>query len=464
MLGNLALMKLAHKDPGVLSDVREITGDATLSGSGSSLRIPRSETKYGALFGEVITDVDREYASEREPIGNFLVYRMARDIVKNWFIVNDKATGADDPDLNLNIQGRLMELNEEDPNTSFKIEFRRALEWERKYGTSYLIGQFDDITDQRELDQELGESAKLQAIYAYPRTLRHVQSKNQNPASIRFGEPEVYRFITSLINPSRQIYVHYTRVIKLETRTIQDLSYSIGSILDPEFDDLSSLRNIRWGMAQTIWRHGSGFPVIGLRGYSVEQLQALKDAGYFTDIMARSYGLINPDNQTFTFEGAKNAALDPGPYYEPILEAISAGSGVPKSILRGVVEGKLTGSEVNERNYWDVIANAQVDLDPYLRTLITWAQRGQTWKLPQLYDLDWIPGFEVSEETKSKTDYNLARANERNLLFMTLDEVRKHSGYELEDLDEAGRAEIQERNKSFEPFQEEPEDREEQEE
>lgn len=460
ILGNLDLMKLAIRDPRIVQDVMEITGDdATLSEHQSSLRIPRSDTKYGALFGEAITDIDREYASEREPVGHFLVYRMARDIVKNWFRINDPRTDSPDPDLNLNLQGRLQQLNTEDPNTNFKREFRKGLEWERKYGTAYIVGQFDDIQDQRNLERELGENAALEAIYSYPRTLVHVQRRNDDPASIRYKEPEVYRIQTSYVNPARQLWVHYSRVVKVETRSIQDLAWSMGSVLDPSFDDLSSLRNVRWGMAQTIWRHGSGFPVVGLRGYSAEQLQAFKDSGQFSDLMSRSYALINPDNQSFSFEGAKDAALDPGPYYDPILEAVSAGSGVPKSILRGVVEGRLTGSEVNERNYWDVIANVQIDLDPYIRTLIGWAHKGETWTLPDYYEVDWIPGFEVSAETQSKTAWNNARANQANLSFMTLDEVRNLSGHDLDELNEAARAEIMERNKMGlqRPFNEYPE-------
>ena len=112
-------------------------GDVELTQSSGSLRIPTTDTKYGAAMNETITDSNRKLAAEREPIGHFVTYLMARDIWDKWLRFVDPDQESPDTDLDKNIQEALKEVKA-------KQEFLRATEFERIYGVSVLVGAFSD--------------------------------------------------------------------------------------------------------------------------------------------------------------------------------------------------------------------------------------------------------------------------------------------------------------------------------
>jgi hypothetical protein len=80
------------------------------------------------------------------------------------------------------------------------------------------------------------------------------------------------------------------------------------------------------------------------------------------------------------------------------LENISAGTGIPLAILRGVQAGALTGSEVNEREYFKVISSIQGRLEPFMRQLIDWIMPQSGVVKVQEYELEWAGGFQPSEK------------------------------------------------------------------
>ncbi|NHV60260.1 MAG: hypothetical protein HA492_02450 [Candidatus Verstraetearchaeota archaeon] len=48
------------------------------------------------------------------------------------------------------------------------------------------------------------------------------------------------------------------------------------STLEPVWDDLTVLRNIRWGTGQTMYRYGSGFLVVTVKGATKEEIEVYK--------------------------------------------------------------------------------------------------------------------------------------------------------------------------------------------
>ena len=49
-----------------------------------NIKVPQVDTSYGAGFGDTITDGDRAFAAEREPVAHFLTYGVADDITEKW--------------------------------------------------------------------------------------------------------------------------------------------------------------------------------------------------------------------------------------------------------------------------------------------------------------------------------------------------------------------------------------------
>jgi hypothetical protein len=107
-------------------------------------------------------------------------------------------------------------------------------------------------------------------------------------------------------------------------------------------------------------------------------------------------------------------------YYLPPMEHISCGTGIPLSILRGAQAGALTGSEVNQSEYYGLISQEQSAYEHGIRELIT-ALTGQD----SDYTFNWKGGFELDEQKKQAISYQ--RAQELDLLwnFYKRNEIRK---------------------------------------
>jgi len=95
--------------------------------------------------------------------------------------------------------------------------------------------------------------------------------EDQNAKSPRFGLPTYYSVRRG--SSGTQVKLHYTRAIHFATRLL-DHAYEGMSTLEPVYDDLTILRNIRWGMGQTLYRYGSGFPDVTIEGAKRKDLEA----------------------------------------------------------------------------------------------------------------------------------------------------------------------------------------------
>jgi len=378
--------------------------------SGGSIRIPQTSVSRGAGFGDSITDDDREWAVNREPVAYRVTYMVADDVFDKWFKVDDPKTEGGDPELDRKIQSVLRELEAQSKLTD-------ALALERTYGWSLIIGAFSDAQTSTDLTKELKTGCELTDLAVYPKTKVTSIERERDPESERFGEPVIYNVDRG---SGKRLRVHYTRTIQVQTRPTGL------SILDPVWDDLTNLRNIRWGMGQTIYRYGSGFPVLTLNGKTLEQIQAYVESGYFSNLMSRTY-LLKNEAMDIDFKGVQGSALNPEPYYKAILENLSAGTGIPEALLRGAQAGALTGSEVNEREYFKVISSIQSKVEPVVRQLITWI-------LPQTvgeeidFEVNWRGGFEPTEKDKAATELMHQQARELETRYKTLDEVRMSEG------------------------------------
>jgi hypothetical protein len=184
-------------------------------------------------------------------------------------------------------------------------------------------------------------------------------------------------------------------------------------------------------MGQTMFRYGSGFPDVELQGANKKQLDDLEASQQFKNLQARTY-FLHSDKTKLDFKGLAGRALNPEPYYLPIMENISCGSGVPLAILRGAQAGELAGSEVNEREYFKLISDAQSRYEPGVRALIdALIACGQVKSNVKDYRIVWSGGFEVSEKEKALVELNLAQAREKKTGWMTIDEIRGEQGLKM---------------------------------
>jgi hypothetical protein len=425
----------------------------------TGIQIPSVDTATGAGFGETISDTDRAFAAEREPVAHFLTYGIAADITEKWFIVNDPDTEEADPALDRTVQEALTTLQ-------FKNALTEAVESERIYGSALLVCGFSDAKDINSLRDPLSKGSELLQLAVYPSTLNgekiktfQVEAKDENPNSSRYGEPVIYKLDRGGGN---YLYVHFTRVCPVQTRT------NATSVLDPIWDDMTCGRNIRWGTSQYVYRTGGGFPVVSFpSGTTAEQLEAYHNSGAFRNLMSRTGIFIAQNSQTentgmtFEFKGPSGVALNPAPFFQTNLEQIAVATGVPQAKLIGAQAGAVTGSEVNMQDYYKVISREQSKLEEVVRWVLDrLSESGQVpliksgvipqtdsyhlsllkntikrlihhdyrHKTAQNYVIEWNSAFEMSELDEARTMQLHVQANQGKLDYMTADEVRAEEG------------------------------------
>jgi hypothetical protein len=392
-----------------------------------------------ADFGEPINEEDLLFAVQREPVAYRIVFQVAHDIFDNWFKVEDTAEKPD-PNFDKQVQTVLAQLNA-------KSVFTQMAVFERLFGWSIIVEGYADHG--KTLEAPVESPQEIRDIVAYSPLQSTVQTSGEDKEekSQRFGLPIYYTLARTGIN---QVKVHFSRVVHFATMLLTH-PYKGISVLEPVYDDLTVLRNVRWGLGQTIFRYGSGFPDVEVQGATKKMLDDLERSQQFKSLQSRTY-FLHSDKTKLEFKGLAGRALDPEPYYLPIMENISAGSGVPLAILRGAQAGELTGSEVNEREYFKLVSDAQSRYEPGIRALIdALIACGQVKTNVKDYKVVWLGGFEVSEKDKALVELNLAQAREKKSGWMTVDEIRAEEG--LKELpDGAGKVVLGIKQAEQQPF------------
>jgi hypothetical protein len=429
----------------------------------NSIKVPQTDSTYSSGFGDSITDVDRAFAACREPIGHFLTHIVADDMVDKWFTVDDPDTEEADPALDRSCQQHFNRLQ-------FKKHLRKAVESARIYGRSLLVGAFNDAKTVEAFATPVREGAELMQLSVYPDTFQQqkvkefqIESLDIDPTSRRYGQPVIYKLYRVSMNETGQtvsswVRIHFSRVCEVGDGT---------SVLDKVWDDVGCGRNIRWGTAQYMFRVGGGFPVFAFpAGTSAAQLEAYGASGAFNNLMSRTYILIAQNStqentgMTFEFKGAASAAIDPTPFYTQNLQQIAIATGYPQAKLIGAQAGAVTGSEVNQQEYYKAISR---DQEFYCEEPIRWvlehlAKSGQitiiksatdeeSKKIKHLknmlrrfikhdyrhktvndYLINWNSAFELSDKDNVQIEETHARANQIRLDYMSIDEVRAEEG------------------------------------
>jgi len=379
--------------------------------------IQRTYTGLGAEFGQPITDANVTFALKREPVAHRIVFAVAHDIFDNWFEVEplqqegEETENVDKQKFNESVQKVLLLLNA-------KEVFTQAAVFERAYGWSIVVLGYKDkgVT----LKTPVLQPEKIVSLEAYDPPLITSVEADKNKESPRFGLPEFYKV---KISDTEEVEIHYSRVIHFATRKIEP-GYKSISVLEPVWDDLTVLRNIRWGMGQTMYRYGSGFPVVTVKGATKEQIDEYKrEWGPLTS----QTSMWADENTTIEFKGLAGRALDPEPYYVPIMENISAGTSIPLAILRGAQAGQLAGSEVNEREYFKLISDCQSRYEPGIMELID--RLMETKQVPDVhYRINWLGGFEINPRDQAAAELDKIRGLEVSTSWKTVNEIRQLEG------------------------------------
>ncbi len=407
------------------------TGESTYYDQVSYATI-RTPTSRG-LFGSKVDDRELLFAVQREPAAFRIVFGVARDTLDNWFTVEPVK---EDKTLNDVVQKELDRLQA-------KTKLIKLLSLSRLFGYSLLLLGYDD--SEAELKTEMSEAdAKIRYIEPYSKLEINRILEVDDAQDERDGYPKSYFMKKSAGLASLQTEVHHSRALLCSTLLV-DHRYKGWSALQCLYDDITGYRYMRWGIYMTMIRYGSGFPDVTLKGPDADQaaIDAFIASGQFDNLSGMKY-FVHNEQQQLEFKGFQQSSLNPLNYYQIALETLSMGSGIPEPVLKGSQAGAITGSEVNERNYFKVISDEQTAFEPILRQLIDkiLLYLGKaTEDAPVEYNIIWKPNYEPTAKEKAELDYLNAQTAQIELQFKTVDEVRKDR-YKLPPLANKAGAEV----------------------
>jgi phage-related protein (TIGR01555 family) len=362
-----------------------------------------------------LSEEDLLFAVRREPVAYRDVFKVAHDIFNKWFKV-EELSEKPDPNWSREVAKVLDDLNA-------KAVYTMAAVYERLFGWSFVALTYVDRG--KDISKPVEGQKEIRELIAYCSLQASVQAtdEDKDPKSERFGLPVLYTLRQS---GTAQVKLHFSRAIHWATRLL-DHPWKGLPALEVLYDDLTVFRNARWGLGQTLFRYGSGFPDVEFQGANKKDLDDLENSQQFKNLNARTYFLHN-EKQKLDFKGLAGRALDPEPYIKPVVESLSCGSGIPEAILRGAQAGALAGSEVNEREYFSFISSLQALYEPYVWELIDrLMETGQIRKVND-YRIVWLSGIELSEKDKAAVDLQLAQARNLKTGWMTVDEIRAEQG------------------------------------
>jgi len=415
-------------DSGIeLADSMRTALDSYAPGSSYS-RIPTTFSRGRAFGTASITDSELDFIVKREPVIHWTVWYVAQDIFDNKLRVYIEDKKEDDA-FDKAVQTAFLGLD------AYSV-LARSTAFERLYGTSVIVCSYQGSGEWGESIYEpngdLKDGYRLLQITPYPKSQLNITEFDTEESSLRYGKPLIYEVDRGDGSPLK---VHWSKVIHDAPRLFDDPVYGM-SVVQILYDDATGFRNMRWGLYQTIFRYGSGFPHIHLPWANRKQINALIASGEFDYINSRGFfvtGGKEDMKETIDFIGVQGVSLDPTPYIGMAFESFSLGSRIPQDIFKGVSAGRITGSEFNERNYYKYISGEQNSKTSVVRELIDrLLATGQIEpsdgrvKFPpdSQYVVEWYSAFELNEADQARIALWESTTYKNWGTFMTINEIR----------------------------------------
>jgi hypothetical protein len=261
-------------------------------------------------------------------------------------------------------------------------------------GWSLIYKEYGDSDD---YSSEAPANARASGYYVIPRAWVYED---------RYTNQEVRDYYTLYRADGGTFTVHESRLIRVKANKDGI------SVLESAYDSLTVLDNVMWGIGQTMFRSGSGFPVlkidksqdiINVNGTKMTRTQYYKKIGFLTDLNSQT-GFMIDNRDDFNFAGAAGKAIAPGEYYDRAFQQCAVDLDVPVDILKGVSAGAVTGSETNLKEYYgDLASKQEMNLSPIYDELFASQQYVLT---------DYMKWYPIFEETQKEIDDSLTKTVE----------------------------------------------------
>ena len=371
-----------------------VTGRITSRGSKhasvmATYRATAGKTTKSMKFGQQIELGALKVLADREPIAQFITWGIAEDMFKSWFRVvysTGDVEGIPDKELEQKFQ---LAMEAVDARTACS----EACGYARRDGWA-IVAFMDDPDEQLGFVAEAFEVINIEIVWGDK------------------GKPKeyiVYRMVGERAKDRMLVgTVPAKAVIHIITRP-GVTKWAGKSELESIYDYLTILRNINYGMGQTMFRYGSGFPDFKIIGQNVDADYIKKVSEQYADVSGRT-AFFHDEGIELEFKGMGGSTLNPSDYHDPIVRHICSAKKVPEAILMGNPSGPISTGDINERGYFALIESEQMKWTKFIVKFLKYIAEAikHPWST-QPVKPQWMTEFTMSELDKqviagSRTD------------------------------------------------------------
>jgi hypothetical protein len=374
------------------------------------------------------------YQARKTPLGFRLTYAFADDVWNNNFGYRFEGQKLEESDIK--------EINNEIADHYKTIGFydmaRLATAFDYEQGES-LLNIYREGDGALKYDQiESGDPnyAGFQTPADTTKDIIRVEAINHIDYTIpqieAFGDPTYYRINFYTDNNMYMSYnVHPTRAIRWRSHPINYDQYKGQGILHACFGHLQILNTIDYSAMSAAYRWGHGKPVVFTRGIKTQQ-DATYAAARIGNPTTQSWIMVPKENvEDIKMLGSEGTMMNLSEMGNMIINQIASVTGIPKPILMGEQAGVISGSEVNERQYFAVLDRQHNKLNRFIRqfnNIDPFFQRLlKKWNITS-YEIDW--GLRQVMTKMEEADYQMRLYNNARaaMSFKTYDEIRMGLG------------------------------------
>jgi len=282
-------------------------------------------------------------------------YRIWRDLV-------DDAVGAW-----FNIEGVSSKVAESINATFKRLAVKQrakvATAWALAYGFCPLYVAVEPKAGEPVL-KEKGSGGEILPDPAYPlkgaHTIRGLRPIHAGLVSLietdDDGRPLRYHLMTS---GGKARIIHASRIAYFKNMGPDENPKGLSMFL-PMYDDLDADTHMRWAFYETAYRNASKIPVLIMPENTPDDTYKAMKSGWGAQGPGTHFVAQGEGWKLLQFGGSDQ--LDPTKYHNVAMENLAADTGIPSTKLTGAQAGSVTGSEVNDRQYYRAVFRVQDDL------------------------------------------------------------------------------------------------------
>lgn len=279
-----------------------------------------------------------------------------------------------------------------------------------KFGA--LVLEFNDTEDETDFETPVDEGSKLTGLKPFSRaSISDV--KVGGPGSGRWNEPTKYQLDFSDENEtgdvmdyegSETVWVHWQRVIHIPSDELLDDELRGVERQKPVYNNLVDIEKTLGAAGQLVYRAAAW----GIHINIAKDFELDDNGDELQEHLQRwQYGLEN----VLRTQGADDVKslggeeINPGPVIDPNIEAISAQTGIPQSVLKGNETGERSTTQDLKEWYGKIAERQNEFVEPLIvRELIDRLQMINTISEPSGdgYNVTWPPLAEMSEKDQAE--------------------------------------------------------------